>query len=343
MAQTVATFHFRLGNFYDGTPESMAQYLHANAFTKEWSTKDGEDDKYYDPQYSSSNYEGTLLDKGIVLNADGTWTQYYDYNFPGDVARVASRCAPTGNPGSTAGIIVTWYVAEALSRLVAGGAEGNPSGTPYNFEGNSTNEVDVLVENHVKDIRAEFEEMVAEKYVPECLKDFITVEDALTAYANAIAFIDAHGHAYISNGPFYINKLDRANSYIELAANRDESYPFTSQEWVDLFAVPMINIDKVTMPSLVPAGKDFEVKVKLSKMIYPSITPERADEGTVEVRILAAEEIVVSGQVTNTGDFKLVIPGSLTQNLAAGTYDVMVQAELEGAVPVSLMKSIVVW
>jgi len=342
-AQTVATYSFRLGNFHDGTPESLVQYLHAIAFTAEWATEDGADDKYYDPQYSSSNYEGTLLNKGIVLNADGTWTQYYDYNFPGDVARVASRCAPTGNAGSTAGISVAWYVAEALSRLVAGGAEGNPSGTPYNFEGNSDNEVDIIVAEDVADIRAEFEEMIAEQYVPECIKDYVTVEEALASYANAIAFIDAHGHAYISNGPFYINTLDRANNYIELAANRDEAYPFTSQEWVDLFAVPMISIDKVSMPSLVPAGKDLEVKVKLSKTIYPSNTPERADEGTVEVRILADEEIVTSAQVTNTGDFKVVVPGSLTQDLTAGTYDVMIQAELEGAVPVSIMKTIVVW
>jgi hypothetical protein len=59
--------------------------------------------------------------------------------------------------------------------------------------------------------------MAEKKYVPVYVKDYITADKAVEAYKRAIAFIDTYGHAYISNGPFMITKIDTTANYIELS------------------------------------------------------------------------------------------------------------------------------
>jgi hypothetical protein len=109
---------------------------------------------------------------------------------------------------------------------------------------------------------------------------------------------------------------------------------------MDIFAVPTLNINEVKLPTLVPAGKDFEIQVDLSKQVYPSVTQEPADEGDVEIYIGDLEPL--TGQVTIDGDFKIKVPGSMTKDLS-GTIEVVVKAELEGAVPVEMRKNVIFW
>ena len=62
--------------------------------------------------------------------------------------------------------------------------------------------------------------------MPDGLKGYVTHDEAVKGYNACIAFIEKHGHAYISNGPFILDDYDSANNTAVLVANRDKAYPF---------------------------------------------------------------------------------------------------------------------
>ena len=336
------TYDFVYGKWHDGTPQTLADLMYMQGFVEEWISKDGPEDKEFDDAYSSKLKPGNDTLKGWVLNADGSITTYFDYNFPPSAPRVAANGAPGWTVSASGHAVgVAWSIYEALARMVADG--GTQSGTTWSFSSQAENEVDVLVPRCVADIRAKLQELYDKGHVPQYVVGYMTQKEAKDAYANAIKFIDKYGHAYISNGPFWLEKYDPISNFMELTANRDPSYPYSSQYWTEVFAVPTISIDRITIPSLVPAGKNLEVVVRVSKVVYPEVLAENAEEGRVTVRFLSSPEIVVQANLVRSGEFKAIIPGTSLVNVPKGTYKVQIEAQLEGALEKSETKNVVIW
>jgi peptide/nickel transport system substrate-binding protein len=338
-AMSKASYDFVFTNWHDGTPMKLADLVYFEAFRAEWSSQDGDNDKEYEAAYASLVAEGIDTIKGFVFDVENeTVTTYFDYNFPPDEARVAATGCPSFTVSANSGTVcgVTWTIDEAIAQMIINGSE---SGTQYAISADSENEIDILIPEHVGDILAKLKELKDEAYVPASIAHLMTAEEVVAEYEAAIAFIEEMGHAYIGNGPFILTTYDPETNFIELTANRN--WPWSADYWMEKFAVPTIVINDFKVPTLVPRGKDIEVKVDLSEQIYPSVTPTPATNGGVEVFLGNLEG--VKGQITNGGEFKLMIPGSMTKELDKGTYEIMVRAELEGAVPVEKSKSIILW
>ncbi len=338
-AYSKASFSFTFTQWHDGTPMTLLDLVYNEGFRAEWSSQDGNNDKEYQSTYASLVAEGIESIKGFVFDfKNETVTTYFDYNFPPSKARVAGTGCPAFTVAASGGVVSgnVWTVIEAISDMIVNGSK---SGTQYSISSDSDNEIDILIPSHVADILAKVKELKAAGHIPAYLKGLMTAEQADAAYANAIAFIEEMGHAYIGNGAFILTAYDPETNFLELTANRD--WAWSADYWIDRFAVPTIIINDFKVPTLVPRGKDIEVKVDLSKVVYPSVTPEVADEGTVEVFLGNLEGI--TGQITNAGEFKLMIPGSMTKELDKGTYEIVVKAELAGAIPVEKRKSIILW
>jgi len=334
-----ATYEFVFTNWHDGTPMSLNDLLYFEAFVVKWATQNDENDKEYESAYASVLEEGIDTTKGWVVDFDNnTITVYFDYNFPADEARVAGFGAPSYHASASGGTVcsASWAIYEAIARMITDGSE---SGTQYSVSSEAENEIDMLIPAHVADIKAKLEEMRDAGHVPVQLKDTLTQAEAVQAYTNAIEFIEEMGHAYIGNGAFILSEYDPESNFMELTANRD--WAWSADYWMDIFAVPTIIINDVKVPTLVPAGKDFEIEVDLAQQVYPSITQVAATEGDVEIYIGNIAEPLV-GKVTNTGEFKIRVPGSMTKDLS-GTIEVIVKAELEGAVPVEQSKNVIFW
>lgn len=338
MAYSKATFDFVFTKWHDETPMTLNDLLYFEAFRTEWSSKNDDNDKEYESAYASLVAEGQELIKGWVIDYDNeTITVYFDYNFPPSVARTASKGCPNFTVSANSGTVcgVTWTIDEAIAQMILNGSE---SGIQYSISSDDEYEIDILVPSHVADIKAKLRELHDTGHVPSALKNTMTVAEAKTAYANAIAFIEKMGHAYIGNGPFIITDYDPESNFMELTANRD--WAWSADYWMNKFAVPRIVINDFKVPTLIPSGKDFEVKVDLSKYVYPSVTPEMPEEGSIEVFLGNLEGI--KGQITNSGAFVIEVPGSMTEELS-GTYEITVKAELEGSVPVEKTKNIIFW
>jgi peptide/nickel transport system substrate-binding protein len=339
-AMSKATYSFRFGKFHHGRPIGIADLLYADAFVEEWTNKDGENDRYYDTSYESVHKPGRETQKGWVLHPDNTITAYFDYNFPASKERVASWGAPwlsvaSGRPNIT----ISWEILEALAQLVA---EGSASGTAYSFTAGEMTEPDVLRPSCVADIRVKLVELKEKRFVPPSITNYLTLEEAVASYEAAIQWIDAHGHAFISTGPFYVEKYDSATNYMELTAFRDPDYPFTPDYWPKALATTIVQIDSVTIPAMYSTQeKTMPVRVSVSEVLYPDGTSKAAEKAEVTATVVTeTEERSYKANYVELGVFEAAIP---IENLEPGSYTILISATMADAVPAAASGSTILY
>lgn len=339
----LSNIQYIYGKWHSGQPITVADIMYATAFAYEWANKDGDDDKYYDEAYAAQYQSSLPISKGTVLNKDGSFTTYFDFNWPMDKDRVAATGAVSpkaGNPGRQT--LVSWEIYEALAKLVA---EGSKSGTQYTFAYDpSITEVDVINPQCVADIKAKLEDFVAAKYVPDSIKQWVTPTQAIARYNAAIKFIDTYGNAYISNGPFFISKVDYNANYIELSAFRD--YPYRADYFPTLFRTTITRIDEVKVPVTVQRTADAKIDVVVSEVTYPDDTAKAANnKAKVTVTLILADntEKVYTAKYTSAGNFQAVIPAKDLGALKAGAYTLVVQSVLSTESPAVQASSLVLF
>ncbi|GAB6277076.1 MAG: ABC transporter substrate-binding protein [Rectinema sp.] len=339
----LSNLQYIYGKWHDGQPVTIADIMYAIAFAYEWANKDGDGDKYYDEAYASQ-YQSTLpVSKGVVLNKDGSFTSYFDFNWPMDKDRVAATgvvSPKAGNPGRST--LVSWEIYEALAKLVA---EGSKSGTQYTFAYDpSVTEVDVINPKCVADIKAKLQDFAAAKYVPDSIKQWVTPAQAVARYNAAIKFIDTYGNAYISNGPFFISKVDYNANYIELSAFRD--YPYRADYFPKLFRTTLTRIDDVKVPPTAQRNADAKIDVQISAVTYPDDTAKAADnKAKVTVTLILADntEKVYTAKYVSAGSFQAVIPAKDLGALKSGAYTLVVQSVFNTESPAVQASSLVVF
>jgi len=176
-SQSKATYIFNYTNWHNGYPMSINDLYYYEAFVSEWATKNGDNDREYEAAYASSMIGGVEQTKGWVVNADGSITTYFDYNFPPSEARVASMGSPSYTASAAGGTVcgVSWDVYEAIALLIT---QGSRSGRQYSVSSDSDNEIDILIPEHVADIKAKLEWMLEEGHIPASLEGKLTPAEA---------------------------------------------------------------------------------------------------------------------------------------------------------------------
>lgn len=341
-----ATIGYKWGVWHTGRPMTISDTMYALSFVKDWITKDGEGDKYYDAQYESSQKPGYEILKGVVLNADGTTTVYFDYNFPMDKNRIGATGAGLVYPAlisaSGQNVMVSWEIYEALAKLVA---EGGKSGTAWSFSSDPAFvEVDILQPKCLEDIKDKLQGFITAKYVPPQIKRWKTADEAVKDYQAAIKFIDEHKNAFISNGPFLINTVDLQASFVELAAFRNAAYPYDSTFWVNVFKTQTTRIDQVSIPTA-SKDKDALVAVKVSTVEYPSGVAAVAG-GNVKVKatlVVGDKETTYAGTYSKDGVYSVKIPAKDLSGLKAGSYTLVVETSLKNEAPSVVPSTLVVF
>jgi peptide/nickel transport system substrate-binding protein len=341
----VATGSYTGGKWHNGEAISDADIRYAMAFPVEWSTKDGEGDKFFDETYASQYAPALAPNQGFVFNKDGSITSYVNYFFAPEmnrtVATVAAVGVKAGNPGRQT--VVSWDVYETLALLVA---EGSKSGTVYSFtESDAVTEVDVVAVKSVADIKAKLEDMVAKNHLPASLKGIITPAQAVQRYKATLAFIAKYGHAYVSNGPFMISNIDTNTNSVTLDAFRD--YPYKSDYWPKFFRQTITKIDNVKAPTTPSKTKDAIFEISASSFVYPDIaTTPLSNKAKVEIRLqlLDGTEKVFTAKYSKPGMFTATIPAKELSALKSGqSYTVVVISSLGTEAPSVVPTSLVLF
>jgi peptide/nickel transport system substrate-binding protein len=157
------------------------------------------------------------------------------------------------------------------------------------------------------------------------LKGFVTPAQAVAGYKAAIAFIDKHGHAYISNGAFVLDSYDAANKAGVMVANRDATFPYVKDYWTKTLATHFARIDRINVPSYTK-GKPMTIGLTVSDVSYPLNTAKSAASGTVKVTLIGDKEVSYKGTLLKAGSFQAVIPAKDLDSLSAGSYTLVVEA-----------------
>jgi peptide/nickel transport system substrate-binding protein len=323
------------GTWHNGIEIGTDDVMYAGAFAEEWANKDGDDDKFFDAPYAAQYKPALAVGKGIVLNADGSITSYVDYYFPGDTARTAAKTAAVstkaGNPGRQT--VVPWDLYEVLGLLVA---ESSASGTVYSFgTGEAMVTVDIAAPRVVDDIKAKYRELIEKKWIPVSIKDYTTPEKAVTRYRASLEFIEKYGHAFISNGPFRLSRIDGTTNSVILEAFRD--YPYTSDYWPERFRQEITRIENVKTPASPARGTDAVFEIAAGVHVYPEVAAfPLGEKAKVELRLQldGGNEKVYPASFTRPGVFTATVPAADMGGLETGRpYTVVVMSSLADEAP----------
>jgi hypothetical protein len=117
-----------------------------------------------------------------------------------------------------------------------------------------------------------------------------------------------------------------------LRANRDSSYPFSGQYWLETMAwnVSIARIDRVDPPLVAQAGRDATVEIRVSQAQYPYNDYAPATDTNVQLIFVGPSEVAVTAYLVEPGVYQAVIPGYATGGIASGEYRIEVIA---GVVP----------
>ena len=336
-AKVKVTYDCKWSNWHDGTPMSMADLKYSIAFSYEWSHQDGADDPYYDEKLQSTA-ETLAQIKGIRFVDEDTYEVYTDFSHPiaDDVIAYNNAFWPT----------LPWQLLEAMSELVAKGEEYGAS-QKYSFseEAEGVAQLDLLIKDHVADLKKVLEALKAKKAVPAAIAG--DVSDPTAGYDALIKWIDAKGHAVVSNGPFYIERYDPDKIFIELKAFRDPTYPFSLDYWKQKLLLAKLELAGIQVPTKLFTGDDLKITVKANMVVeYPTEGTQPADKGFVFIEIKDENgNTVFTGEakLTKAGTFELVVPGTETAKFESGRYDIYVKGGLmEGVTSFTDKKSLVV-
>ena len=321
--------------WHNGCPITLADVRYSRAFDKEWSTKDSEDDPYFDPLLAEVLSLFFDMYQGSVFHADGTVTNYINYYFAPDSNKTASvigsLSVKTGL--SAPRITVPWEIYEAISEIVAHGAH---SETVYSFSDTdpTAEYIDLINPVCIADIRFQLERFIAEKHIPLPLAGIISLEDALQRYRASIDFIDKHNHAYISSGPFLIDSIDFTGKVA--AARAVRTYPYDSWQWHLSFSQKQTIIQSVTAPQAVEKTSDAVYDIKALQCTYPETDYKPLSEGTVTLLLKHEDgsETAYKAQMLNDGLFRAVIPARDIAKLLQGlSYTLMVTSCIADELP----------
>lgn len=326
-AKSSATFSFRFGAWHHGRPVDQNDYRYAIAFPYDLSYRKGGTDRVYDQSYASGVNPRLGRAKGYAFNSDGSVTVWSDAFYPMDSAQTAALMAPSLQVAAVnSGAVLPWEILEALKSLVS---ESSASGTPWSFNtDNAFVEVDLLNPKLVSDLKAKLAEFIAARRVPRSLAGSLSPEEAVRDYRLALDWLNAHGHAYISNGGFILDSYDASANAGVLKAFRDSSYPFEAGYWVKALKTDYSKVESIVAGEP-RKGQDLRVVVKVSKISYPEVAGRATDKARVIVSLMVGDKAVeVAAKALQAGEYEAKIPASIMDGLAMGTYTIVAQSSL---------------
>lgn len=304
-AKSRVTFTPLLSNWHHGIPMDVSDFMFTEYFTYEWGTNTTTAqtvDRTYDPEFTSQAEVALQYLKGVEFGADEmvTYIDLWHYDH--------TEIADSG----VVWVSEPWELTAAAERIVMDGkaafsrSEATAKGTVW---------YDPIVKEHAEMIKAELQKMKQENFVPASLREVVTPEQAAARYDAAIEWIDAHGHAVVSNGGFYLDSFNTAGDTITIRAFRDPSYPFESGHWSSFQDPKIADIGRVDVPRSVGIGQSMGGTL--------DVTVAGAPSSNADVYYFVSDRngaLVTKGQAaaTETGKFHFELPSNETQKLVAG-------------------------
>jgi len=182
-------------------------------------------------------------------------------------------------------------------------------------EAQSLHVIDLVVPSVVQDVKKVAEEFIAKGAIPADYKSVFNVngkvvltdQEFVQRLKNLVNWINVHGVAWVSDGPFYIDSFNKDAQTAVLKAFRDPTYPFTPSTWY--FGTPVFTKILSINPRPIIVGENY--------VTFVSVT----GQGTLHAKFLLIDtttnKVIYTGDAipSGAGQFKIEIPASITKTL----------------------------
>ncbi len=291
-------FNYDKLHWHDGANMTLADILGTLAFEYEWavdtSKYTNQTDLYYDSEYAENAYPTLDLIKGIKIINDTALAVYTDY-VDVDPALVAYTIYPYAT--------IPYDLLAAMEWAVV----NDPGGTNYGWTTRETTGevgIDMLIHG---DVIKEAAQKVAQTgvYYFNGLSDLgYNFGSHLADRVNLLVnWINEHGHAAVSNGPFYVDSYNPQANQLVLKSITNLGFPKIHYHGVNI-SVPNVN-----------------------EIVFKSVTT--IDAGIAAVKEGSADVFLYSRPISQIGEVPstvTLIPTSsgyidLATNLVSNVYD----------------------
>ncbi|MDE1841257.1 MAG: ABC transporter substrate-binding protein, partial [Thaumarchaeota archaeon] len=122
----------------------------------------------------------------------------------------------------------------------------------------------LIIPNDAKIIKANLDEFAKENSIPPALAFVNDSKYFKSRYDASSSWIAEHGHAVISNGPYYLDNYAPDARTITIKAFDDPTYPFAAGYWKKFEQVNVPQILGISVPTSVSVGSTLVIPISVT-------------------------------------------------------------------------------
>lgn len=175
-------------------------------------------------------------------------------------------------------------------------------------------QLNLVLSGHASDMASALQSFLSSGYYPSNIftvgnKQYATSDEVMARYRAALAWISARGHAWISDGPYMLDRFSAEGQSAVLRAFRDPTYPFSPGKWV-FGESRLVRIENIGVPQVI-RGQDANILVDLSGP--PPLYVKYILRDSITGDIIS----VGLGSLATGSRFVITLPAQLTAKLTA--------------------------
>jgi len=301
-ATSEVTFHLKFGNWHDHVPMDMNDVLYGIYFLYQWGSDPTNGTMTFDSEYSPKANQAAKTLIGVRVVNGNTIEVYQNYwHFDSGEIADSAQVWPA----------MPWEMIYSMEKAVTDGklAFSRSDAVSKNIDWMS-----LIIPNDAKIIKANLDEFAKENSVPPALAFVNDSKYFKSRYNAASSWIAEHGHAVISNGPYYLDNYAPDARKITIKAFDDPTYPFAAGYWKKFEQVSIPQILTINVPTSVSVGSTLAIPV--------SVTPN----ATVYYYFTNPQGKIIDegNMVSENGTAKITLLPEKTTTLELGSNDLQV-------------------
>ncbi|MHB8546810.1 MAG: ABC transporter substrate-binding protein [Nitrosotalea sp.] len=301
-ATSEVTFHLKFGNWHDHVPMDMNDVLYGIYFLYQWGSDPTNGTMTFDSEYSPKANQAAKTLIGVRVVNGNTIEVYQNYwHFDSGEIADSAQVWPA----------MPWEMIYSMEKAVTDGKLAFSRSDAVN---KNIDWMSLIIPNDAKIIKANLDEFAKENSVPPALAFVNDSKYFKSRYNAAASWIAEHGHAVISNGPYYLDNYAPDARKITIKAFDDPTYPFAAGHWKKFEQVSIPQILTIHVPTSVSVGSALTIPV--------SVTPN----ATVYYYFTNPQGKIIDegNMVSENGTAKITLLPEKTTTLELGSNDLQV-------------------
>ena len=301
-ATSKVIFHLKFGNWHNKVPMDMNDVLYGIYFLYQWGTDQTNGTMTFDSEYSPKANQAAKTLIGVRVVDENTIEVYQNYwHFDDGEIADSAQVWPA----------MPWEIVYSMEKAVT---DGKLAFSRSDAMSKNVNWMSLIIPNDANVIKTNLEDFKKERTTPPALSYVNDPNYFDSRYQSSISWIAEHGHAVISNGPYYLDSYSPDARKITIKAFDDPTYPFKSGYWKKFEEVNMPTIQNVAVPTALTLGTYLTIPI--------SVTPN----ATVYYYFTNPEGKMVDNgkQVSANGIMTITLDPEKTKNFELGSNDLQI-------------------